>query len=82
MCYRKDGTASFVGLQQVDGRVHDKVGSFVLALEGEFDGGAARGTWTVVPGSASGELKGLSGKGGFEAPLGPQATTTLEYDLA
>jgi len=81
MCYRKDGTASFVGLQRVDGRVHDKVGSFILALEGEFDGGAARGTWTVVPGSASNELKGLSGEGGFEAPLGPQATTSLEYTL-
>jgi Protein of unknown function (DUF3224) len=81
MCYRKDGTASFVGLQRIDGRVHDRTGSFVLTLLGEFDGGAASGTWSVVPGSATGELDGLRGDGGFEAPLGPQASVTLEYDL-
>ena len=81
MCYRRDGTASFVGLQRIDGRVHDRAGSFVLTLRGEFDGGSASGAWSVVPGSATGELEGLQGEGGFDAPLGPQAEVTLEYEL-
>jgi hypothetical protein len=32
----------------------------------------------VVPGSATGELAGISGEGRFEAPHGPTATYALE----
>ena|SRR5689334_5954319 len=81
MCYQADGTARFVGWQRVDGSVGGAEGSFVLATDGEFDGGKAVGRWTVVPGSGSGDLAGLTGEGRFEAPHGPTATFTLDYDL-
>jgi hypothetical protein len=81
MCYQPDGNARFVGWQRVDGSVAGAEGSFVLATTGDFDGGKAVGRWTVVAGSGTGALTGLTGSGRFEAPHGPTATFTLDYDL-
>jgi hypothetical protein len=84
MCYSEDGTARFVGMQRIDGSVDDRSGSVVLETVGEFDGSTAAGTWTVIPGSATSGLAGISGGGRFEAPHGPTATYTMdvEFDLA
>jgi Protein of unknown function (DUF3224) len=81
MCYRPDKTADFVGLQQVDGRLGDRSGSFVLRTSGVFDGEVAKGELTVVPGSGTGELDGIDGRGEFKAPLGSEAYVSLDYDL-
>ena len=81
MCYRPDKTADFVGLQQVDGRLGDRSGSFVLRTSGVFDGEVAKGELTVVPGSGTGELDGIDGRGEFRAPLGSEAHVSLDYDL-
>jgi hypothetical protein len=81
MAYRPDGTARFVGLQLVDGVLSGRRGTFVLETAGEFDGGVARWEASVVPGSSTGELPGLSGAGHFEAPLGSEASYELEVEL-
>ena len=81
MCYAEDGTARFVGMQLVRGVIDGRKGSVVLETVGEFDGGKARGRWTVIPGSATGDLAGITGEGRFESPHGPNATYTLEVDL-
>jgi hypothetical protein len=81
MCYREDKTADFVGLQRVEGQIGDRSGSVVLRTVGTFDGAVARGDWSVVPGSGSGDLEGLRGEGGFEAPHGSPARATLDYDF-
>ena len=82
MTYRDDGSASYVGLERVVGRIGDRAGSFVLQHSGTFAGGAAKTTWSVVPGSATGDLRGLRGEGGFVAHHGePSASYTLDYDF-
>lgn len=81
MCYRPDKTADFVGLQSVDGQIGTRSGTLVLQTSGTFDGKEARGEWSVVPGSASGELSGLRGRGQFSAPLGSEASIRLEYEF-
>jgi hypothetical protein len=80
-CYRPDTTADFVGLQRVAGQIGERNGSVVLRTSGTFDGSQAKGDWEVVPGSATGELRGLRGRGGFSAPIGSEASVTLEYDF-
>jgi hypothetical protein len=79
MSYRPDGTAHFVGLQRIRGTIGDAKGSFVLETIGDFDGKMAKWNATVVPGSASADLKGLTGKGSFGAPHGSTATFELDY---
>lgn len=78
MCYAEDGTARFVGMQRVEGSVGGRSGIVVMETVGDFDGTTASGSWTVLPGSATGELAGISGEGRFEAQHGPTATYTLE----
>lgn len=81
MAYNEDATARFVGLQLMDGEIAGRRGTFVLETHGEFDGSVARWEATVVPGSPRGDLKGISGQGRFEAPLGSTAKFTLGIEL-
>jgi hypothetical protein len=81
MMHRADKTADFVGLLRAAGRLGGRAGSFVLEIKGTFDGKAAQGAWSVVAGSETGDLRGLRGQGGFTAPLGPNGTYTLDYEL-
>jgi Protein of unknown function (DUF3224) len=76
---RKDGSASFVGIERVTGSVAGRPGSFLLQDAGTLEGSTVKGDWFVVPGSATGELAGLRGEGGFEAELGQHAEITLDY---
>jgi len=82
MVYRPDKTAEYSGVQVITGTVGVRKGSFALLLRGNFDGKEATTKWEVVPGAAKGDLKGLSGKGGFGAPMGSQGKYTLTYDIA
>jgi hypothetical protein len=81
MIYRQDGTANYVGLQRVAGSLGGKSGSFVVESNGAFDGGEAKGTWSVIAGSGTGELAGLKGEGTFVSPLGEKATISLDYAI-
>lgn len=82
MVYRPDKTAEYSGVQVIRGRIGVRKGSFALLLRGWFDGKEAVTKWEVVPGAGKGELKGLSGKGGFGAPMGSKGKYTLTYDIA
>jgi hypothetical protein len=81
MAYRDDGTASFVGQLRLIGKLGGRSGSFVLHLNGTYDGNTAKADWSVVPGSGTRELHGLRGQGGFAAPHGPSGSVTLDYDF-
>jgi hypothetical protein len=74
---------SFTGHELVTGAVDGRAGSFVLAERGTFDeGGTVRCAFEVVPGSATGELAGLRGTGGFTAVHGePSVAYAFDYEL-
>lgn len=40
------------------------------------------GRWHIVPGSGTGQLVGIGGKGSFEAAGGPVVAYELEYEFA
>jgi hypothetical protein len=81
MMYRSDGSATFVGLERVVGRIGDKAGTFVLQRTGAFEGGLAKESYSVVPGSATGELQGLLGDGSSAVGHGMEHPFTLSYEL-
>ncbi len=81
MVHLEDGSASFVGLERVVGRVGDRAGSFVLQHTGTFEGGTAAATWFVVPGSGTGDLRGLRGEGGFASAHADEYPIRFEYDF-
>jgi hypothetical protein len=71
--------ASFVGIERVSGTIAGRTGTFVLQDEGTLTGSRVAGRWSVVPGSATGELVGLRGDGSFTAELGQGAAIDLAY---
>ncbi|MFC7585463.1 DUF3224 domain-containing protein [Nonomuraea antimicrobica] len=74
-----DGSQIVAGVERIVGTIDGRSGSFVLTCYGYGDRpGAGRGFWTVVPGSGTGELAGLRGRGAFTVALGPDGTWRAE----
>jgi len=82
MTYRADGSASFVGFERVVGRIAGLSGTFVLQRSGVFENGHAKESYTVVDGSATGELVGLRGEGSTAVGHGLDHPFSLNYELA
>jgi hypothetical protein len=82
MMYRSDGSATFVGLERVVGRLGGKTGTFVLQRTGVFENGQAKESYSVIPGSATGDLQGLLGDGSSAVGHGMEHPFALNYELA
>jgi hypothetical protein len=82
MMYRSDGSATFVGLERFVGRIGGKSGTFVLQRFGVFENGQAKESYSVVGGSATGELVGLHGEGSSAVGHGLEHPFSLDYELA
>jgi hypothetical protein len=67
MAYDPQGSATFVGLERLTGSIGGREGTVVLQHVGAFTDGAAVATLTIVPGSATGALEGVTGGGDFRA---------------
>jgi hypothetical protein len=59
--YGPDGHSTYSGLMFATGTIDGHEGSFVMHGTGTYDGTAARISSTVVPGSGTGGLAGLTG---------------------
>lgn len=82
MYYREDGTAEYTGLQRFTGQIAGRSGTCVMIADGGYNGGEARSTWRIIPGSGSGDLAGLEGSGTSVAAAGqPGGTYSLDYKL-
>lgn len=55
------GSAGYVAIERVTGTLHGRAGSFVFQHSGTMDQGAQSLSITVVPGSGTGALAGISG---------------------
>lgn len=82
MMYRTDGSAAFVGLERVVGRIGGRAGTFVLQRTGTFEGGQAKESYAVIPGSGTGDLQGLRGDGSSSVGHGMEHPFVLSYELS
>jgi hypothetical protein len=81
MMYRSDGSATFVGLERFVGRIGGKSGTFVLERSGAFEAGQAKESYSIIPGSGTGELRTLRGDGTSAVGHGTEHPFTLTYEL-
>jgi hypothetical protein len=81
MMYRTDGTATFVGLERITGRMAGKRGSFVLERTGVFEDGQAKESYSVIAGSGTGELRSLRGEGTSSVGHAAEYPFALNYEL-
>lgn len=77
----KNLTGCMVALEKVIGSVDGREGSFVFQQTGAFDHGKIKMTLTVLPGSGTDQLSGLSGQATIESEL-HQEVYSLQFDYA
>ena len=73
------GSAGYVALERVSGKLKGRSGSFVLQHNGIMNRGTAELAVTVVPDSGAGELRGLSGK--MRIVIAPDGAHSYEFDF-
>jgi hypothetical protein len=73
------GSAGYVALERVSGKLKGRSGSFVLQHNGIMNRGTAELAVTVVPDSGAGELRGLSGK--MKVIIAPDGAHSYEFDF-
>ncbi len=74
-----EGTASFAAMERVTGEISGRQGTFLLQVAGTIADKTVSAEWFAVPGSGTGRLAGLRGKGGFRARLGEGGHGEFDY---
>lgn len=77
MTYVADEGVAYVGLERITGSVRGRAGSFVL----HHTAGPSGASWTVVPGTGTGELAGLAGEATITIETDGGHSFALDYDL-
>ena len=78
----QEGSAAYVAFERLDVRVHGRAGTFVLLHCGSGTRDERTATWTVVPDSGTGELRGLRGAARIGSEPDGGHTFALDYELA
>ena len=73
------GSAGYVALERVTGKLQGRSGTFVLLHSATMKRGAPESTVTVVPDSGTGELTGLSGS--MRIKVAPDGAHSYEFDF-
>ena len=76
----KQGTAGYVAIEMVTGTLNGGHGSFALQHMATMDGNGRKMSVVVVPGSGTGELKGINGVFEIQIANG-QHSYEFEYTL-
>jgi hypothetical protein len=76
-----DALVAYLGFERFTGSLHGRAGSFVLKHDAVIAGSVPSASWTVVPDSGSGELRGLRGEAKIAKGPDGRHTFTLDYHL-
>jgi hypothetical protein len=77
----EDRTAVYLALDRISGRLEGREGSFVLQHRGVLSADGAEIDGSIVPGSGTGELEGITGQGAITVDDDGTHRLTLEYEL-
>jgi hypothetical protein len=78
----KAGSAAYLALDRVAGRLGDRSGSFVLSHHGTVSSSGGANAASVVPDSGTGELAGLRGRGSISVDDDGTHRLALDYEFA
>jgi len=82
MIYLTETRGVFTGLQTFTGTVAGRRGSFTVQEQGAWEDTTVTSEFTVIPGSGTGDLAGISGTGEYRAVQGQDAYPyTFDFDL-
>jgi len=79
--YFDDSHAQMFGMTRFIGKLKDKEGSFVFKDDGEFKNGVVTTKWTIIEGSGTADLKGISGEINLVTEGKPKFDIELNYEI-
>ncbi len=78
MVSAQEGSAAYVGIERIVAQINGRSGSFILQHNAVAAHGAQEATWTIVPDSGTGALRGL--KGAARIDIGPDGGHSITFD--
>ena len=75
------GSAGYVAIERVDGKLHGRSGTFLLQHSGVMTRGGGELSVTVIPDSGTGELTALAGKMAINIAADGAHSYDFEYTL-
>jgi Protein of unknown function (DUF3224) len=81
MIAKSEGGGGYIGHDRIAGTLAGRSGTFVFQHTGLMGPDGVTNTGTVVPGTGTGELEGISGDGTMLADEDGNHTLTLIYEL-
>ncbi|MEV7010385.1 DUF3224 domain-containing protein [Streptosporangium sp. NPDC051022] len=75
-----EGSAAYAGFERFTGTAHGREGTFVLHHTATSHAGESSLSWTILPGSGTGELSGIRGGGQIVNDDGAHSFH-LDYEL-
>jgi hypothetical protein len=81
LAYNPDKSGSAPALERFDGALDGRAGSFILLHASDFDAASVRDSFSVVPGSGTGELAGLRGEATVVMSGSGPYEFTFRYEL-
>ena len=81
MIAKSEGGGGYIGHDRITGTLAGRPGTFVFQHTGLMGPDGVTNTGTVVPGTGTGELEGISGDGTMLADEDGNHTLTLTYEL-
>ena len=81
ICRAAADRIGYVASDRFEGQLGDRSGTFVFQHGGPIDRGVLQSFGYVVPGSGTGDLRGLRGQVTIAVTPGGQHTLTLDYEF-
>jgi Protein of unknown function (DUF3224) len=81
ICPSAPDQVGYVGTDRFVGRLGEREGSFVFQHGGAIERGVLRPFGYIVPGSGTGDLRGLRGEASISVSAAGAHTLTLAYDF-
>ena len=81
MIAKSEGGGGYLGHDRISGTLGGRAGSFVFQHSGIMGPDGVSNAGTIVPGTGTGELAGLTGEGTMLADEDGNHTLTIEYEL-
>lgn len=75
------GSAVYVGIERISGRLDERAGSFVLVHDASMSSEGQSLSLVIMRDSGTGELKGIRGEAAIAIAPDGGHTLTLDYDL-
>lgn len=80
MFYETGETGRFIGMQILNGSIDGRQGSFTVREEGSWEGTSIAGAMTVIEGSGTGDLVGITGSGEYSYTGGENMACAYSFD--